>query len=119
MLTIYERIEFLIKNNGMTKKLFCEELGISTGNLGDWKRGKSTPSTHKLIEIGEYFDVSLDWLIVGKEHQNDMLKEEQGIYILDKHRLLQRTTSELSEREEDFIREYIEFINYRRNHHLE
>lgn len=53
-LSIYERIELLIKNAGMTKKAFCLELGISTGNLGDWKRGKSTPSTNKLIEIAAF-----------------------------------------------------------------
>lgn len=39
MQTIYERIEYLIKQEGLTKKSFCEQLNISTGNMGDWKRG--------------------------------------------------------------------------------
>lgn len=55
MQTIYERIEYLIKQKGLTKKSFCEQLNISTGNMGDWKRGKTTPGTHKLIEIGDFF----------------------------------------------------------------
>lgn len=38
--TIYQRIEALIKDRGMTKKAFCEKLKISSGNLGDWRRGK-------------------------------------------------------------------------------
>jgi transcriptional regulator with XRE-family HTH domain len=117
MQTIYERIESLIKKNKMTKKLFCEELGISTGNLGDWKRGKSTPSTNKLIMIGDYFNVSLDWLIVGREPQNDILREEQCLYILDELRIPQHTVSELSEHEKGMIKEYIEFIDYRRSCH--
>lgn len=40
MQTIYERIEYLIKQKGLTKKSFCEQLNISTGNMGDWKRGR-------------------------------------------------------------------------------
>lgn len=112
MKTIYERIEYLIKNKRMTKKLFCEELGISTGNLGDWKRGKSTPSTNKLVEIGAYFNISLDWLILGREPKNELLKEEREQYIFG---MIQPGTSKLSKQEIDFIKEYIEFTDYRRN----
>lgn len=115
MQTIYQRIEILIKSKGMTKKLFCEELGISTGNFGDWKRGKSTPSTNKLVEIGAYFNTSLDWLIVGRESQGEILKEEQEQYSTDVMWQLQRISSKLSEQELGFIKEYIEFTDYRRN----
>ncbi|MHA0857214.1 helix-turn-helix domain-containing protein [Paenibacillus sp. CMAA1364] len=115
MLTIYDRIEFLIKNKPMTKKLFCTELSISTGNLGDWKRGKSTPSTHKLIEISIYFNVSLDWLILGKETQIELMKEAQAEYILNTSLLHKLALSKLSAQEERFIREYIQFTDYRRN----
>ena len=79
MSSIYERIEYLIKQKGMTKKAFCEQLNISTGNMGDWKRGKSTPGTHKLIEIGAFFHVSLDWLILGKTAA-EMVRENGGAY---------------------------------------
>ncbi|MGF7046515.1 transcriptional regulator with XRE-family HTH domain [Paenibacillus sp. DS2015] len=119
MQTIYERIELLVKNKGMTKKFFCEELVISTGNLGDWKRGKSTPSTNKLIEIGAYFEVSLDWLILGRGPQSELLRESQKSYLVDE---LQRANSPdyiLSKKEKDFIQEYIQFADYRRNHNLE
>ncbi|AOZ92211.1 helix-turn-helix domain-containing protein [Paenibacillus crassostreae] len=115
MQSIYERIELLIKDKRMTKKLFCEELGISTGNLGDWKRGKSTPSTNKLIEIGEYFNVSLDWLIVGREPYNETIMEEHRAYVVDDVQWLQRIVPKLSEQERTCIKEYIEFTNYRRS----
>jgi transcriptional regulator with XRE-family HTH domain len=95
---------------GMTKKLFCEQLGISTGNLGDWKRGKSTPSTNKLVEISSFFDVSLDWLILGKEQEAFQLKENAGTYVWDE---LEDHVS-LSEKEKEFIKEYIEFTRYRK-----
>ncbi|MCJ8013128.1 helix-turn-helix domain-containing protein [Paenibacillus sp. KQZ6P-2] len=111
MQSIYDRIESLIKMRGMTKKLFCEELGISTGNLGDWKRGKSTPSTNKLVEIASYFDVSLDWLILGKEQEPFLIKENGCTYDWKE---CEQTKVSLSESEIEFIKEYIHFIRYKK-----
>ncbi|WDH83855.1 helix-turn-helix domain-containing protein [Paenibacillus urinalis] len=112
--SIYLRIEELINKRGMTKKAFCEELKISTGNLGDWKRGKSIPSTAKLIEIAAFFDVSLDWIMVGR---SEMMINEQSIsYEAEDHseRQAERAISELTVKEQEFIKEYIEFTRYRK-----
>lgn len=111
MQSIYDRIEFLIKMRGMTKKSFCEKLGISTGNLGDWKRGKSTPSTNKLVEVAGFFDVSLDWLILGKEPNQLHFKENAATYTWDEL----GNDLVLSEKEKEFIKEYIDFTRYRRS----
>lgn len=82
MESIYERIEHLIGEREMTKKAFCQQLKISTGNLGDWKRGKSIPSTNKLIEIASFFDVSLDWLAIGRPSKESMVREKREDYFL-------------------------------------
>ncbi|WP_138494192.1 helix-turn-helix domain-containing protein [Paenibacillus pinistramenti] len=115
MHSIYERIDLLIRMKKMTKKSFCEKLGISTGNLGDWKRGKSTPSTNKLIEIAVFFDVSLDWLMLGKGGESPVVKE-QGSSYSQYCSVLEEAGEEisLSEEEKAFIREYIAFIRYRK-----
>jgi transcriptional regulator with XRE-family HTH domain len=113
--SIYERIELLIKNKGITKKSFCEQLKISTGNFGDWKRGKSTPGTHKLIEIAAYFDVSLDWLLTGKERYAQTVNEQSSPYFFELMGQLNCQDEVLSEREKDFIKEYIEFSVYRKS----
>jgi transcriptional regulator with XRE-family HTH domain len=113
MQTIYERIEYLIKQKGLTKKSFCEQLNISTGNMGDWKRGKTTPGTHKLIEIGAFFQVSLDWLILGKDSSN--IVRESGVdYDLGDIQLLESQVDELLPEEKKFIKEYIAFVEYRK-----
>lgn len=112
--SIYLRIEELINKRGMTKKAFCEELKISTGNLGDWKRGKSIPSTAKLIEIAAFFDVSLDWIMVGRSEM--MINEQSVSYEAGDHpeRQPERMISELTLKEQEFIKEYIEFTRYRK-----
>ncbi|WP_223069081.1 helix-turn-helix domain-containing protein [Paenibacillus caui] len=111
MHSIYERIEMLIRMKKMTKKRFCEQLGISTGNLGDWKRGKSTPSTNKLIEIAAYFKVSLDWLMLGKDHSLPSVKEKAEDYVFSGEA---GERAALTPDEEAFIREYIAFTQYRK-----
>lgn len=113
MQTIYERIEYLIKQKGLTKKSFCEQLNISTGNMGDWKRGKSTPGTHKLIEIGAFFHVSLDWLILGR-NTPEILKESSTTYDFEEVKLNEDRTNELLPEERKFIEEYLAFTEYRK-----
>ncbi|MEK4877663.1 MULTISPECIES: helix-turn-helix domain-containing protein [Paenibacillus] len=113
MQTIYERIEYLIKQKGLTKKSFCEQLNISTGNMGDWKRGKTTPGTHKLIEIGDFFHVSLDWLILGKDIP-DTVRESGVDYDLSGVQLSESRVDELLPAEKNFIKEYIAFAEYRK-----
>ena len=115
MQSIYERIEHLIAERGMTKKAFCQQLKISTGNLGDWKRGKSIPSTNKLIEIASFFDVSLDWLMIGRPSKEAMVREKREDYFFDVLRQLDCQESELSTVEQSFISEYIEFTRYRKS----
>ncbi|HAG00833.1 MULTISPECIES: helix-turn-helix domain-containing protein [Paenibacillus] len=112
MQSIYQRIEHLIESRGMTKKAFCETLGISTGNFGDWKRGKTTPSTNKLIEIAAFFSVSLDWLIIGKGKPTTRVNETREEYEAE---TALSALSGLEEREKEFIREYLEFSAYRRD----
>ncbi|OKP98938.1 helix-turn-helix domain-containing protein [Paenibacillus sp. P46E] len=118
MQSIYERIEYLIKQKGITKKSFCEQLNISTGNMGDWKRGKSTPGTHKLIEIGAFFHVSLDWLILGRKTP-EMVREGSEEYFFGQIRQLNCQSNELLPEEQNFIKEYIAFTQYRKQKEME
>ncbi len=113
MQSIYERIEELIATRKMTKKAFCQELGISTGNFGDWKRGVSVPSAKKLIEIAQYFDVSLDWLMTGKERGAEGIQEQRNGYHPGAGQPDVRL-EQLTEKEQAFIREYLEFAEYRK-----
>lgn len=118
---IYERIEYLIKQEGMTKRQFAQEMKISTGNMGDWKRGKSTPGVKVLVKTAEFFEVSLDWLLTGKEPESAKfppsrhVSESKEAYFFDLKRQLDYHLEELSEEELLFIREYLRFARHRKN----
>nr|WP_269846502.1 helix-turn-helix transcriptional regulator [Paenibacillus roseus] len=54
---------------GMTMAEFSYEIHVSPGNVGDWESEKrsSTPGTKALVAIAEAYNVSLDWLLLGKD----------------------------------------------------
>lgn len=54
---------FLIENTGTTKSKVSADTGISTGNISDWKSGRSMPSAAKLGILADYFNVSIDYLL--------------------------------------------------------
>lgn len=64
---ILERLFELIETAGTTPSAVTKELGISISSFTDWKKGKGKPSIETLIKLADYFDVSLDWLVLGKE----------------------------------------------------
>ena len=45
--------------------------GISTGNIGDWKKGRSVPSASALILLADCLDCSIDYL-VGRTENPEM-----------------------------------------------
>ena len=47
-----------------------KETGVSQSTLSDWKRGISTPKQDKLQKIADYFGVSLEYLMTGKETED-------------------------------------------------
>ena len=112
---IYERIELVIRKSGLTKKEFARQVGISTGNLGDWKSGKSAPGAAALIRIAERFDESLDWLMLGRRRSHTTMNESVADYFFEqKWQLDYHQVQQLTEEEHQFIREYIEFATYRK-----
>lgn len=52
----------LLEPRGTSKKL-SDATGISTGNITDWKKGKSKPTAEALVLIADYFNCSIDYLL--------------------------------------------------------
>lgn len=53
----------MISEKGITQSRLAENTSISTGNISDWKKGKSMPSAVKLDELATYFNCSVDYLL--------------------------------------------------------
>lgn len=52
----------LLEPRGTSSQL-AAATGISTGNIADWKSGKSKPAAEALVLIADYFGCSVDYLL--------------------------------------------------------
>lgn len=59
----------LMEQRGITAKKLSTDTNISTGNISDWKSGRSKPSSDKLKLLADYFDVSTDYLLGNEQKE--------------------------------------------------
>ena len=60
-----DRIRKLCRRNGINLKRLEEAVGIGNGIIARWN--KSTPSADKLAAVADFFGVSMEYLLTGKE----------------------------------------------------
>lgn len=70
------RIKRLRKQDGLTREQLAEKINVSVTHLYRLENGVSAGSMDLMVEIAAHFDVSLDYLILGKEQAKDTLKEK-------------------------------------------
>ncbi|MGL6198083.1 MAG: helix-turn-helix domain-containing protein [Lachnospiraceae bacterium] len=63
------RILGLIKERGITAKKLTSDLKISNSSVSDWKKG-SKPSCDVVVRLSEYFEVSTDYILLGKQYES-------------------------------------------------
>ncbi len=73
---MYAVFEDLCKKNNVRPSDVSRATGISTATLTSWKQGKYTPKQDKLQKIADFFNVSLDFLMNGKEAESYYLNPE-------------------------------------------
>lgn len=109
-----KRIEAILEQRGITKSELAKNTDISTGNLGDWKRGKSAPGANALIALSKYLGVSVDWLLSEDEELLPEWKADKLSYFFEDKTQLDCNTDELTDDEKKFVKEYIAFTKYRK-----
>ena len=67
-----DNIFSLMSERGISAKELSEQTGISSGNISDWKSGRSTPKADALIKIADYFDLPLDYLLGRTDAINEV-----------------------------------------------
>lgn len=75
---MYEIFEQLLQKYGISAYKVSKDTGITQSTLSDWKRGRSTPKSENMKKIADYFGVSIDYLMTGKENaeKNNELKSK-------------------------------------------
>ena len=65
--TVGDRLDYLLEYFGLSKKEFCEKVGIDQAHFYRMTKGRTDPGFETLRKIGkEYPELSLTWLVTGK-----------------------------------------------------
>lgn len=66
----HKKLYELRKKHGISQEELADKLNVSRQTISKWELGESTPDMEKLRGLSDYFDVSLDELVMGKESVN-------------------------------------------------
>ena len=70
-----ERIKKLCKDNGISLNKLEDTLGFGKGYLS--KLNSSSPNVSNIKKIADYFGVSVDWIMDGKESESGYYLNEE------------------------------------------
>lgn len=54
----------------LSQAALAKGIGVTPGAVAHWEIGRNSPPPEKLAQISEFLNISLDWLITGKESSN-------------------------------------------------
>jgi transcriptional regulator with XRE-family HTH domain len=75
-MTFGERLYELRKIKNVSQEELAELLDVSRQSISKWENDKAYPEMTRLLFLSDYFDVSLDYLILGRGGRTDEAKEE-------------------------------------------
>ena len=68
-MTFYDRLHTLCKEKNTTVSKMLNELGLSTGSTGNWKKGQ-LPKGDVLKKIADHLNTSIDYIVYGEFRSN-------------------------------------------------
>ena len=72
-----EALEHKLRNlRHLTQEEFCDKIGISDTHYRKIEAGSRTGSLELIVEMAEYFHVSLDYLLLGEMESNSKAKKD-------------------------------------------
>lgn len=82
---MYEVFEQLLQKFGVSSYQVAKDTGISQSTLSSWKARRNLLSGEKATKIANYFGVSVDYLMTGKEPNSNAQLDSEGLNSRDKN----------------------------------
>ena len=76
------RIKELRKEKGETQEATANALNLSWSMLSKIERGANAPSLDILVALAQYFETSLDYIVLGEQPKTEQIRE--NIQIIQK-----------------------------------
>lgn len=106
---MYSIFEKLLEEKGVTAYRVSKETGVGRSTFTDWKNGRSVPKQDKLQKIADFFNVSVDYLMTGKEPEQDF--SDESVHLIAQI----REDTELS----DALKKYFGLSDAKKKHIIE
>ncbi len=78
MKQLAQQIRVLRTAKNLSQDDLAEKLYTSRQAVSKWENGEATPDIDKLVQLAEIFGVSLDYLVLGKEPEKEIVVEQRG-----------------------------------------
>ena len=72
---IGDRIKELRQKANLTQAELAEKMGFTSQTVSNWESGTREPDISALATLSQIFNVSLDYLLLGKEDDNITLDD--------------------------------------------
>ena len=113
---MYSVFEHLLQKHGVSTYKVSKDTGIAQSVFSAWKTGISTPKQDKLKKIADYFNVSVEYLMTGKEKDgiktyylnDDALELAQFMFENPKYKILFDATRKVKPEDIDFVTELLD-----------
>ncbi len=82
---IADNIRAFRKDRGLTQEQLAEAMGVTTGAVHKWETGMSVPELGLIMELADFFDVSVD-ILLGyelKDHKIDAIVKRLSDYCMN------------------------------------
>lgn len=103
MNSLGDRIRFLRNKEGLSMAKLAEAISVRSSNISDWENNKSNPSSSNLLALSNFFNVSSDWLLTGKE--KDIINSDLWLSFKD-----------LTKEDIDEVKIFLEYLNFRKQY---
>lgn len=97
-----DRINELSKKMGVSISALEKNVGLSNGIIGKWR--KQSPSCDKLKLVADYLNVSIDYLLTGKENQSKALNDDEKELLKNYSKLTDAGKEEVSARAKELAK---------------
>lgn len=124
MSTFGTRLKRLRLNMDMTQQDFAEQFNLNKSSISKYEKDKNLPENQLLIEIADYFNVSVDYLLCRTDNATSLsdarLREEGSVESLEQLKQVLKMTDLLglfgyALIDEDSKREVLDFITFKQN----
>ena len=74
-----KRIFELMKKEAINATELSKVVNVGTTTISAWKKGLQKPSTEAIVKLADYFGVTTDYLLTGKEVSQELSKDDTPI----------------------------------------